>query len=69
MVGGFDRVGLAEAVAARGAVVRVVVAGFRGSTPRETGAAMLVWADAMQAGGQPVADGIVQEGSRQQVVP
>ncbi|MFO1104815.1 MAG: xanthine dehydrogenase accessory protein XdhC [Amaricoccus sp.] len=52
MVGGFDRVGLAEAVAARGAVVRVVVAGFRGSTPRETGAAMLVWADAMQAGGQ-----------------
>lgn len=57
MVGGsagFDLAGLADAVAAHGAVVRVVVADFRGSTPRETGAAMLVWAEAgaAQTGGQ-----------------
>lgn len=46
---GFDLPGLAAAVAARGIVVRVVVAGFAGSAPRETGAAMLVW-DAGQSG-------------------
>ncbi|MEI2806700.1 xanthine dehydrogenase accessory protein XdhC [Albidovulum sp.] len=40
----FDRETLARAVAAHGAVVRVVVAGVAGSAPREAGAAMLVWA-------------------------
>ncbi len=45
----FDRAGLAEAVAGRGAVARVAVAGTQGSAPREAGAAMLVWA-AGQAG-------------------
>lgn len=40
----FERAALAGAVAAHGAVVRVVVAGIAGSAPRETGAAMLVWA-------------------------
>jgi len=39
----FDRQGLAEAVAAHGRVVRVVVAEVLGSAPREVGAAMLVW--------------------------
>ncbi len=38
-----DRAALAAAVAAQGAVVRVVVAGHQGSSPREDGAAMLVW--------------------------
>jgi len=39
-----DRHGLAAAVAAHGAVARVVVAAVAGSAPREAGAAMLVWA-------------------------
>ena len=42
---GFDLTGLRRAVAAQGRVARVVIAGVRGSSPRETGAAMLVWAD------------------------
>lgn len=41
----FDRAALTAAIAARGSVVRVVVAGVKGSAPRETGAAMLVWGD------------------------
>lgn len=41
----FDRDALARAVAAHGAVVRVVVAEVAGSAPREVGAAMIVWAD------------------------
>lgn len=40
----FDREALMRAVAAHGAVVRVVVAEVLGSAPREAGAAMLVWA-------------------------
>ncbi|QFS84204.1 XdhC and CoxI family protein [Roseivivax sp. THAF40] len=40
----FDRAALARAVAAHGRVARVVVAEVAGSTPREVGAAMLVWA-------------------------
>ena len=36
---------LARVLAARGTVARVVVAGTRGSVPREAGAEMLVWAD------------------------
>ncbi|WP_425041273.1 xanthine dehydrogenase accessory protein XdhC [Primorskyibacter sp. S187A] len=40
---GFDKVKLAQAVAAHGRVARVVIAQIRGSSPREVGAAMLVW--------------------------
>lgn len=40
---GFDREALREAVKTHGKVVRVVIAGIRGSSPREVGAAMLVW--------------------------
>ncbi|MEC7258922.1 MAG: xanthine dehydrogenase accessory protein XdhC, partial [Pseudomonadota bacterium] len=39
----FDLSALRDAVAAQGRVVRVVVAAIRGSSPREVGAAMLVW--------------------------
>lgn len=41
----FDLTALAETVAAHGRVARVVIAGFKGSSPREVGAAMLVWDD------------------------
>ncbi len=40
----FDRDALTRAVAAHGAVVRVVVAEVAGSAPREVGASMIVWA-------------------------
>lgn len=40
----FDRDALQAAVARQGLVARVVIAAFAGSSPRETGAAMLVWA-------------------------
>ncbi len=40
---GFDLDGLRDAVAHHGRVVRVVIADLRGSSPREIGAAMLVW--------------------------
>lgn len=39
----FDLAELADAIAAHGRVARVVIAGFKGSSPREVGAAMLVW--------------------------
>ncbi len=39
----FDRAALARAIAAHGPVARVVVAGVKGSAPRDVGAAMLVW--------------------------
>ncbi|MDN5787884.1 xanthine dehydrogenase accessory protein XdhC [Pseudorhodobacter sp.] len=39
----FDLADLKTAVAAHDRVVRVVIAGFKGSSPREVGAAMLVW--------------------------
>lgn len=42
---GLDPEALRAAIAGRGPIVRVVIAAFRGSTPRETGAAMLVWED------------------------
>lgn len=42
---GFDLAGLRAAVAEHGRVVRVVIAASRGSSPREVGAAMLVWED------------------------
>jgi xanthine dehydrogenase accessory factor len=41
----FDLVALGVAIAAHGAVARVVIAAHDGSSPREVGAAMLVWAD------------------------
>ncbi|MDO9525637.1 MAG: xanthine dehydrogenase accessory protein XdhC [Gemmobacter sp.] len=41
----FDRNAVAQAVARRGAVARVVIAAVAGSSPREAGASMLVWAD------------------------
>mgnify|MGYP005844991553 CR=1 FL=1 len=41
----FDLGALQRAVAREGRVVRVVVAGHQGSSPREAGAAMLVWVD------------------------
>lgn len=40
---GFDLAQLTEAVARHGQVVRMVIADVRGSSPREVGAAMLVW--------------------------
>ncbi|WP_414898565.1 xanthine dehydrogenase accessory protein XdhC [Rhodovulum sp. YEN HP10] len=43
-----DRDALARAVRARGRVARVAVAETRGSTPREAGASMLVWAEGQQ---------------------
>ncbi len=42
---GFDVEALREAVKIHGRVVRVVIAGIKGSSPREVGAAMLVWKD------------------------
>lgn len=45
----FDVAGLRQAVAAHGRVARVVVAEVAGSSPREVGAAMLVW-DGGQSG-------------------
>lgn len=41
----FDRDAIAAALTGRDAVVRVVVCTHQGSSPREAGAAMLVWAD------------------------
>ncbi|WP_417606634.1 xanthine dehydrogenase accessory protein XdhC [Primorskyibacter flagellatus] len=41
----FDLHGLRNAVTSHGSVARVVVADTAGSTPREQGAAMLVWTD------------------------
>ncbi|WP_045391150.1 xanthine dehydrogenase accessory protein XdhC [Falsirhodobacter sp. alg1] len=41
---GFDIAALSRAIAEHGPVVRVVVAKVEGSSPREIGAAMLVWA-------------------------
>lgn len=41
----FDLIALRAAVSRHGAVARVVIADVKGSSPREVGAAMLVWAD------------------------
>ncbi len=45
MTGGLDRAALARAVSEHGRVARVLILGHAGSTPREAGTAMLVWAD------------------------
>ncbi|WP_425085089.1 xanthine dehydrogenase accessory protein XdhC [Ruegeria profundi] len=42
---GFDLEALREAVKTHGRVTRVVIAAIKGSSPREVGAAMLVWPD------------------------
>jgi len=41
----FDRDALAAAIDRHGRVARVVIAAVKGSSPREVGASMLVWAD------------------------
>lgn len=43
-----DRAALTDAVARHGKVVRVVIAAHQGSSPREAGAAMLVWGGGQQ---------------------
>ena len=48
----FDRAALGAALQAHGRAVRVVITEVKGSTPRDVGAAMLVWADANKGGGQ-----------------
>ncbi len=45
MVEFFDLGELQKTVMQKGPVVRVVITGFEGSAPRETGASMLVWQD------------------------
>ncbi len=42
---GFDLEALREAIKTHGKVTRVVIAAIKGSSPREVGAAMLVWRD------------------------
>jgi xanthine dehydrogenase accessory factor len=42
---GLNLTGLRDAVAKHGRVTRVLIADHKGSTPRETGASMLVWQD------------------------
>ncbi|KUJ76338.1 xanthine dehydrogenase accessory protein XdhC [Ruegeria profundi] len=42
---GFDLEALREAIKTHGTVTRVVIAAIKGSSPREVGAAMLVWED------------------------
>ena len=46
----FDLGALSDAVQAHGTVARVVVAAHDGSSPREVGAAMLIWGDATSGG-------------------
>lgn len=67
---GFDLQALREAVASHGRVVRVVIAAVRGSSPREPGAAMLVW-DGGQSGtiGGGTLEFEAAEAAREQVVP
>ena len=48
----FDLTALAQALATHGRVARVVIAAHDGSSPREVGAAMLVWGDSLKNGGQ-----------------
>ena len=48
----FDLGALGDAVCRHGKVARLVIAEISGSSPREIGAAMLVWADPQAEGGQ-----------------
>ncbi|MCY1127992.1 xanthine dehydrogenase accessory protein XdhC [Frigidibacter sp. RF13] len=45
---GFDRDQMVRLIGLKGPVVRVVVADIAGSTPREVGAAMVVWKDSQE---------------------
>ncbi|TMV09965.1 xanthine dehydrogenase accessory protein XdhC [Ruegeria sediminis] len=67
---GFDRETLREAVETHGRVVRVVIAAIRGSSPREVGAAMLVWENG-QSGtiGGGTLEYQAAEAARRQMVP
>lgn len=67
---GFDVGELRRAVAEHGRVVRVVIAAIRGSSPRETGTAMLVW-ETGQSGtiGGGTLEYEVAEAARRQVAP
>ncbi|WP_281256093.1 XdhC family protein, partial [Puniceibacterium antarcticum] len=46
----FDLTALQHAVETHGVVARVVIAAVAGSSPREVGAAMLVWANGTTTG-------------------
>lgn len=46
---GFEQDALSQAITLHGRVARVIIVGFKGSSPRETGTAMLVW-DTGQSG-------------------
>jgi len=48
----FDLPALQAAITAHGTVARVVIAAHDGSSPREVGTSMLVWADSNNSGGQ-----------------
>ncbi len=48
----FDLHALRTATQTHGTVARIVIASHDGSAPRETGTAMLVWADLTKSGGQ-----------------
>jgi xanthine dehydrogenase accessory factor len=67
---GFDREALREAVKTHGKVTRVVIAAIKGSSPREVGAAMLVWEDG-QSGtiGGGTLEFQAAEAARTQTVP
>ena len=67
---GFDREALREAVKTHGKVTRVVIAGIKGSSPREVGAAMLVWENG-QSGtiGGGTLEYQAAEAARSQVAP
>lgn len=67
---GFDVQELRRAVAEHGRVVRVVIAAIRGSSPRETGTAMLVW-ETGQSGtiGGGTLEFEAAEAARRQVAP
>ncbi len=67
---GFDLEALREAVKTHGSVTRVVVAAIKGSSPREVGAAMLVWRDGQNG---TIGGGMLEfqaaEAARSQSVP
>ncbi|WP_037308662.1 xanthine dehydrogenase accessory protein XdhC [Ruegeria halocynthiae] len=67
---GFDLEALREAIKTHGKVVRVVIAGIKGSSPREVGTAMLVWQDG-QSGtiGGGTLEFQAAEAARSQTVP
>lgn len=67
---GFDLEALREAIKTHGKVVRVVIAGIKGSSPREVGTAMLVWQDG-QSGtiGGGTLEFQAAEAARSQIAP